>query len=316
MHPFFSVIIPLYNKEKYIKKTLQSVVSQSFTNFEIIVIDDGSTEDSLKVVRQFFEINHHITHTIISRENKGLSITRNESINYTNGKYLAFLDADDLWLSSYLGEINAMIKKFSSEKVFATDYAQMYTDGKKLNPKKNIEQQYRNHVFLINDFFKVNYFQPILIPSSLVIEKKLFLSVLFNSELTFSEDIDFFIRLFSNYKLVYSYNTLVYKNENVAQQITQLGLSDKIIPNFNWYEENIRINPSLKRYINHYRYIFASLYKQQGDFDNYKKLRAKIDFEGLNWKQKLLLKLPAFFTNPFIKLKKILLKKGIRITTY
>lgn len=314
--PFISVAIPLYNKENYIIKTLESVAQQDFKNFEIVVINDGSTDESFKQVNYFFNKNKNIKHTVVSQENKGLSATRNEASKYAKGRYIAFLDADDIWSSKFLEDIYNMIQQFSENKVFATDYEQYYAKNKAISPHKNIDKSLRNNQFIVEDFFESSSFQPILIPSSFAIEKTTFINTLFDIKVTYSEDVDFFVRLFSSEKLVYSFKPLVYKNDHITGQITQLKLNNKTIPDFNWYEDNISMTPSLKKYINRYRYAFASLYKQQGDFHNYKKLRAKIDFEGLNWKQKLLLKLPAFFTNPFIKLKKILLKKGIRITTH
>jgi glycosyltransferase involved in cell wall biosynthesis len=94
----FSVIIPLYNKEQYIKKTLLSVLNQTFSNFEIIIIDDGSTDKSADIVKEIDsdKIN------LINQENAGPSNARNRGIEEAQGEYLAFLDADDEWLPNKL----------------------------------------------------------------------------------------------------------------------------------------------------------------------------------------------------------------------
>lgn len=103
--PFFSVIIPVYNKEKFIEKTLKSVLNQTFTDFEVIVINDCSTDGSLEKVRKFIFENLKI---IQHDKNRGLSATRNTGIKNSNGVVMAFLDADDTWDSGYLEKIHSL----------------------------------------------------------------------------------------------------------------------------------------------------------------------------------------------------------------
>lgn len=91
--PKVSVIIPVYNVERYIEASLQSVVSQTLDNYEIIVIDDGSTDDSLKIVKKYMDKNNNIK--LIIQENSGQSVARNKGIEVAQGKYIYFLDSDD-----------------------------------------------------------------------------------------------------------------------------------------------------------------------------------------------------------------------------
>ena len=98
---FFSVVIPLYNKANYIENTLKSVLDQTFTDYEIIVINDGSTDESEAVVRQFNDKRIQIFH----QKNQGVSVTRNLGIEKSTGKLIAFLDADDYWLPNHLQEL-------------------------------------------------------------------------------------------------------------------------------------------------------------------------------------------------------------------
>lgn len=95
---YFSVVIPLYNKEKYIKKTINSVLEQSFKNFELIIVDDGSTDRSIEIVKS---INDQRINLII-QENSGPSKARNRGISEAKGEFIAFLDADDEWLPKKL----------------------------------------------------------------------------------------------------------------------------------------------------------------------------------------------------------------------
>ena len=94
----FSVIIPLYNKANYIKHTLLSVIQQSYSNFEIIVVNDGSTDNSLEIVQGI----HDFRLKIFSKKNEGVSAARNYGINKAVNPYIAFIDADDRWDSLYL----------------------------------------------------------------------------------------------------------------------------------------------------------------------------------------------------------------------
>lgn len=105
MPPIISVIIPAYNAEKTIFETIESVLQQTFSDFEIIVIDDGSTDRTLETVN-FFQ-DHRIK--CFSFQNGGLPVARNRGINLAKGEFLAFLDADDLWTSRKLEkQLNAL----------------------------------------------------------------------------------------------------------------------------------------------------------------------------------------------------------------
>ena len=115
---FFSVIIPLYNKENYIEETIKSVLNQSFNDFEVIIVDDGSTDDSLKLASQLQ--NSKIT--IITQKNQGASVARNRAINAAKGKYIAPLDADDIWHKNHLSELKSLIHSFPNAGLFCNNY--------------------------------------------------------------------------------------------------------------------------------------------------------------------------------------------------
>jgi glycosyltransferase involved in cell wall biosynthesis len=93
-----SVIIPVYNTEKYIAATVKSVLNQTYENFELLIIDDGSSDHSIEICQQF--IDPRIT--IIYQQNRGVAAARNHGIRAAQGEYIAFLDADDLWLPTKL----------------------------------------------------------------------------------------------------------------------------------------------------------------------------------------------------------------------
>lgn len=114
----FSVVIPLYNKEHYIEKTIKSVLNQTFQDFEIIVVNDGSTDHSLNVAQSVRSDKVHI----VSKENAGVAVARNTGIEHARAEYIAFLDADDEWCPEYLKTINTLIEKFPASDMFVTSY--------------------------------------------------------------------------------------------------------------------------------------------------------------------------------------------------
>ena len=107
MNPFFSVIIPLFNKENEIKSTLESVLSQTFQDFEVIVIDDGSTDNGKKIVEDF----NNSKIKLISTRNNGVSKARNIGIEEAKGALIAFLEADDFWFENHLQLLSELFIK-------------------------------------------------------------------------------------------------------------------------------------------------------------------------------------------------------------
>ena len=123
-----SVVIPLYNKEQYISRSIQSVLNQSVAVSEIIVVNDGSTDNSLAVVKDAFL--HETKVRIIEQENKGVSAARNTGIENASSEYIAFLDADDLWLPSFINNIHHLIDLVPNAVMFATQYGFYSTAGR------------------------------------------------------------------------------------------------------------------------------------------------------------------------------------------
>ena len=105
--PLVSVIIPNYNYENFIVRTVESVFSQTYKNFEIVVVDDGSNDNSIKVLNTF---GNKIK--IIEQENAGVSAARNNGVKNSTGDYIAFLDADDVWLPE---KLEKQMKKFETD---------------------------------------------------------------------------------------------------------------------------------------------------------------------------------------------------------
>ena len=122
----FSVVIPLYNKEHYIEKTIQSVLDQTCTDYEVIVVDDGSKDNSLALARKFESDRVRV----IPQENQGVSVARNTGIVNANGEFICFLDADDEWRPDYLATIDGLTERYPESAIFVTAYAVNMGNGK------------------------------------------------------------------------------------------------------------------------------------------------------------------------------------------
>ena len=116
----FSVIIPLYNKAPYVAKAIASVLSQTVIDYELIVVDDGSTDNSATVAEN--AIKGHRNCQLVKQENAGVSMARNNGVAISHGDYLCFLDADDWWEPTFLEEMANLIDEFPDAGIYGTNY--------------------------------------------------------------------------------------------------------------------------------------------------------------------------------------------------
>lgn len=117
-----SVVIPLYNKEAEVERALTSVVEQSLAVGEIIVVNDGSTDNSEAVVQEFIKRHPDTNIRVINQENSGVSAARNRGISEAMGEYVALLDADDWWLSNYIAEVCRLMEYFPDCDAYSTAF--------------------------------------------------------------------------------------------------------------------------------------------------------------------------------------------------
>lgn len=139
----FSVVIPLYNKGIHVVHALESVLVQTFEDFEILVVDDGSKDDSLQYAKSVDSPKVRVFH----QENQGVSVARNVGIENAKGEYIAFLDADDVWHPNYLETIHKLTQMYAQSDIFVTAYEVLMKDGKKnlsarLEPEEGCLESY------------------------------------------------------------------------------------------------------------------------------------------------------------------------------
>jgi glycosyltransferase involved in cell wall biosynthesis len=133
----FSVVVPLYNKSQYIKKTITSILNQSFTNFEIIVVDDGSTDNVGLILQDIIDPRL----IVIKQENAGVSVARNNGVKASAGEFIAFIDADDWWLTWHLQELDFLINNFPYLGLYSVGHS-IYENGRNIRPAGIVNENF------------------------------------------------------------------------------------------------------------------------------------------------------------------------------
>ena len=202
-----SIVIPLYNKVGSVGRTLCSVLAQTYADYEVIVVDDGSTDGSAEVVRSFADNRIRL----FTQPNAGVSAARNRGIEMSQGELIAFLDADDEWTPDYLATQMRLVEKYSQCDVFATHYAVRSHDG------SCTPAVVRKLPFLGDDGILDNYFlvascsQPPLFTSAVMLRKSAIQSVGgFPPGVRSGEDLLTWARLAVNYLIAYSNRTVAF----------------------------------------------------------------------------------------------------------
>ena len=188
----FSVIIPLYNKELSVKNTILSVLDQTYQDFEIIVVNDGSTDKSAEIVADIKDSRI----IVYNKVNGGVSSARNFGINKAKYGWVAFLDGDDLWKPNHLQIVNEMINQFPHERLFATSFD--YSNNRVVKRIK------RKRFSIINeeDYFEQSIVESLIWTSVFIAHKDCFFEDLFLPQLALGEDLELFSRLLKKYRLV------------------------------------------------------------------------------------------------------------------
>ncbi len=188
--PTFSVIIPVHNLSALIVETLDSVFSQTFIDFEVILVNDGSN-DSVELEKNLTPYQEKITY--IKQENAGAAVTRNTAILNARGKYLAFLDGDDIWFPEYL----AKQLKFIEENKFDLVYCNAEFFGEKVYKEKTFMQQTPT-VGEISTLSLLQGKTSVITSGTVVLREKLLENGLFDKSFPQSEDYDLWFRLTKN----------------------------------------------------------------------------------------------------------------------
>lgn len=142
----FSIIVPLYNKAPYVRRALDSIISQTYTDWELIIVDDGSTDNSATICEDFIKEASQTIHNtldIIHQPNSGVAATRNRGVKESKGEYVCFLDADDWWEPTFLEEMDKLINEYPDAGLYGTNY--IYYKPGKTHVALKLEHGYMNY---------------------------------------------------------------------------------------------------------------------------------------------------------------------------
>jgi len=200
--PKVSVIIPTYNAEKYLLETIESVIAQTYSDWEIIAVDDGSTDKTPEILQDYKKkLSKKLR--VITQKNSGVSIARNKAIAAAKGEYIAFLDHDDLWLPE---KLKKQVKLLDSNKKLGLVYSDSYAIDSRGSLKKGTllssrlfrlhARMQRGNVF--DELFYVDFI-PLL---TAIVRKEVFDKVgLFNPKYKIAEEYDLFLKIAEQYPI-------------------------------------------------------------------------------------------------------------------
>lgn len=305
-------MIPLYNKESQISSTLESVLNQSFTDFEVILINDGSTDKSVEVVEGFEDDRIKLFH----QENQGASEARNQGVLKAESKYIALIDADDLWLPNHLEELHKSITLFPEASFYCNAY--QLTLRPDFTQKATYSLENIDKIQIVEDYFQASLIHPIAHTSAVAFKKEDFWDIGgFRKHIVSGQDIDLWIR-FGLYKTIVfnpTYTTIY--DRTVANSLTKKHLRRVKYEFLNSYNEEVEDAPKgFKRFLDLNRYAIAIQCKYYNDKEVFSLLKKEINPRSLNWKQRLLLNTPSSVVIQLKKLHSYLISKGLYFTAF
>ncbi len=248
----FSIIIPTYNRAAFLPKAIESVLSQTFTDWELIIVDDGSTDNTKDVVSQYSDSRI----TYIYQKNAERSAARNNGITHSVGEYVLFLDSDDYYLSNFLEDLNSEIEKNGNESCLYFHNVLIEHDGKQqpfADPLPNEEKNILN--FLFNESRVIGVCQA-------AIAKCFLAENMFDTRFSLWEDTHLFFRLLAQYPYrqlnAQGYVAVQHEQSTVIAGSRQVKMTDV-------ERYMLAINDLEKNYCN-----LFSKYLAKKDFKNYR----------------------------------------------
>jgi len=301
--PKFSVIISVYNKGKYIKKTLESVLNQSIQDFEICIVNDGSRDNSESIINKIDDSRIHYHY----QKNKGASAGRNLALKNSTGDYKAFLDADDLWDEDHLLEIEKLIQLFPLNKVFSTSLK--IEDSTGIYPAT---YDIPNQKYQSLNFFKNSLADPILSGSTTVIHKSIMEEIgIFDENISSGQDTDYWIRIGLKYDVAFSKKiTAIYTF--VPNSLSQKKFEFHMKIEFSKFDKLAIDNKPLAKFIAYNRLSFWVKCLSVNDKKNASLLKKKINKRLLTKNQQFILLLNSWQIKLLLTTKEILKKIGMR----
>lgn len=279
--PRISVVIPLFNKEAHIADTIKSIINQTMSAFEIIVVDDGSTDKGPEIAAGFDKVR------VIKQENGGVSRARNMGVSHSRGDFVAFIDADDEWLPHFLEEIIHLICTFPKATIFTTGYQFCIDNGKFQQPKIRLTKP-TTQPHILTDYFAVGAKGALPFVMSSIAVNKLALNKigLFPVDEPMGEDQDFFCRAALKGTIAYTPRILALYHLETTNRACVNNIPDKECPfslrlrDWAETESNEELKEDIYLYCAAHIIYLASLNVRAGNFSvAYKLLQEKITYK-------------------------------------
>lgn len=306
--PSFSVVIPLYNKKDSIRTSIGSVLEQTFSAFELIVVNDGSTDGSAEWVSEIHDPRLRLLH----QPNAGVSAARNRGIQEARNRFIAFLDADDFWEPEYLQEMADFIRSFPDAGMYGCAYDKVDNDAKRPvnfylpGGYKGILQNYFKHARKNHLFWS----------SAVVIRKDILDRVgFFDERMSIGEDLDLWFRIALDHKVAFYNKLLAHYNTGAENRaiLKKHDFSRNMLCYTAKYIQREQENKDFADFINLFRirrlpelFLHSGLTRQE--IPQYLKL---IDTKGQGFYSKVLLNLPfgmqmrvILFNRSFTRIKR------------
>ncbi|MDD5680055.1 MAG: glycosyltransferase [Candidatus Omnitrophica bacterium] len=254
-----SVIIPTYNRANYICNAIDSVLAQTYKDFEIIVVDDGSTDNTKEILRQYDDKIRYFY-----QDNRGVSVSRNKGMREANGEYVAFLDSDDIWMPN---KLERQISYMDSN----PDIGLTYSFARYYSKDENYEKiRPKSIAITIKDMIETDAVLP---TSTVMLRKKCLDCVGFFDESMFGmEDFDFWFRVAERFPINFISDIMVHvrsfdvnlSNQNEKMWSGYIAVYNKLIQK---YKNVYDLRYMIRRLANRHYLLGAYLYKN-GDFEN------------------------------------------------
>lgn len=320
---YFSIIIPLYNKAPYVEKALRSVATQTFSNYELIIVDDGSKDDSATIAERVIiscwqSLSKSQPVKLIRQANAGVSSARNNGVAVSQGQYICFLDSDDWWEPTFLENIALLIQEYPDAGIYGTSYTIVNEHKHKtriapIGLDKDFEKGYINYCQV--------YAKTLCMPLTSIstcIPRHIFEELGgFKPQLKLGEDFDLWIRIALNYKVAFLNKPMSNYNQDVDNTNRAVGHLHKpenhMLWNLDYLEPYEQSNPDYKQLIDNLRTHGLQNYYISHQYHNATLSQlAKVDWSRQPRRYRRFYNLPLFY----LRLRFFLLNKAVRLKYY
>ena len=264
----FSIIIPAYNVEAYIGRCLDSICGQEYKNFEVIIVDDGSTDKTEQVVSNYIRDNNRLNNIrLIRKDNEGASAARNSGLQVSSGEFIVFMDADDIMLDGSLCEFESYVSARNADLyVFAFKKNNMGTiTDSDLCKKSNFVLESSNSITLLENYLENTNYMFTWQPWAKIFRRSIIENnnIQFDTRLYSSNDYNFFFKYFLHvHSLSFCHNPVVVYTEDRPGSITSTKLFRRAKSNLLaasiFFNDAYKYDPSNYKVLDFTSYIFLS----------------------------------------------------------